>query len=352
MPTRRLVPALLAGLILASAPALRADTVRLLPDATIKAPGGQFSGQITAETPTDVKIKTALGEQTVPLNQIDAIEYDAATPSLTLAESRMNVGAVSEAIDLYSKAIAEAKGKTFVERAAQYGKASALADLALADPSKLDEAIASLGSFIQANGNSRQLGPALESMIQLNLIKGDVSRAQNALDELAAKVPTATARAAVLKARILGKKGQHDQAIQELDRLIAQAPKGSAQSREAMLAKSENLVALKKFSDAEQVVRQVIEQAPPEADNIQAEAHNTLGDCLKAAGDKKGALLAYLRTDILFDSDKEQHPRALSQIAQMWRALGEDARADEVIDRLRQLYPQSPYAQVKLVPRQ
>ena len=322
MPSRRfrLALALAAALVLGAGQAVWADTVKLLPDAQIKATGGQFSGQITAETPTDVKIKTALGEQTVPLNQIDLIEYDAATPSFTLAESRMNVGAIGEAIDLYTKAIDEAKGKTFVERAAQYGKASALADMALADPAKLDEAIASLGAFIQANGSSRQLGPALESMIQLNLMKGDIARAENALQDLAAKVPTASARASVLKARILGKKGQHDQAIQALDQLIAQAPKGSSQSREAMLAKSENLVALKKFKEAEEVVRQVIQEAPPEADDIQAEAHNTLGDCLRTSGDKKGALLAYLRTDILFDSDKEQHPRALSEIASLGAA--------------------------------
>ncbi len=209
-----------------------------------------------------MKIKTALGEQKVPLNQIDLIEYDSATPSFTLAESRMNVGAVSEAIGLYTKAIDEAKGKTFVERAAQYGKASALADMALADPGKLDEAIANLGAFIQANGSSRQLGPALESMIQLNLMKGDIARAENALDDLSAKVPTASGRAAVLKARILGKKGEHAQAIQSLDQLISQAPKGSAQSREAMLAKSENLVALKKYPEAEEVVRQVIQERP------------------------------------------------------------------------------------------
>ncbi|HEU5115336.1 MAG TPA: tetratricopeptide repeat protein, partial [Isosphaeraceae bacterium] len=272
MPIQRLCLVVVAGLSLTVLPSVRADTVRLLPDAPLKnkAPGGQFSGQITAETPTEVKIKTALGEQSVPLDQIDGIEYDAATPSFTLAESRMNVNAVGEAIDLYSKAIDEAKGKPLVERAAQYGKAQALADTALADPSKLDEAIASLGSFIQANGSSRQLGPALESMIQLNLMKGDIARAENALGDLEAKVPTAKARVSVLKARILGKKGQHDQAIQGLDQLIAQAPKGSAQSREAMLAKAENLVALKKFSDAETVVRQVIQEAPAEADEIQA----------------------------------------------------------------------------------
>ena len=50
-----------------------------------------------------------------------------------------------------------------------------------------------------------------------------------------------------------------------------------------------------------------------------------------------------MRTDILFDKDKEEHARAMSQIAQVWRELKRDDRADEVIERLKQQYPQSPW---------
>ena len=225
-----------------------------------------------------------------------------------------------------------------------FGRARILTDFALADPGRVDDALTALESFVKAHPSSRQLGQALEDIIRLSLQKGDTARAESALNDLRTKVPSAAGRSAVLEARVLSRKGRYDQAIAKLDAIIAQAPKDSTQVREAMLAKAESLVGMKKFDDAEKTVREVIKQAPPEAADIQAEAHNTLGDCLRAANRPKDALIAYLKTDILYDSDKEQHPRALARIAQLWNELKQTERAVEVQERLRQLYPQSPYA--------
>ncbi len=343
MFSRRLSLAL--ALLLAPSFGAQADVIRLVPGATIKAAGGQINGQITAESPAEVSIKPNVGaEQKVPVDQIDDVIYDNLTPSFSLAESRENAGALTEAAELYQKAAGEAAGKPLIERAALFGRASILTDLALADPSRVDDALSALESFVKAHPSSRQLGPALEDIIRLSLQKGDTTRAESALNDLRAKVPSAAGRSAVLEARVLSRKGQYDQALAKLDAIIGQAPKDSAQVRQAMLAKAESLVGMKKFDDAEKTVREVIKQAPPEAADIQAEAHNTLGDCLRAANRPKDALIAYLKTDILYDSDKEQHPRALARIAQLWTDLKQSERAAEVQERLRQLYPQSPYA--------
>jgi tetratricopeptide (TPR) repeat protein len=148
----------------------------------------------------------------------------------------------------------------------------------------------------------------------------------------------------VLEARVQAKAGDHDAAISALDAILAAAPKGSAQAREATLAKAESLAATKKFAEAEAAVQEVIAESDPEDDAIQAEAHNTLGDCLRAAGRPKDALIAYLKTDVLYDGARDQHARALAQIAALWTELKQDARASEVRARLKQLYPQSPYA--------
>ncbi len=350
MSARRLlrVGPLPLALVFGLATVARSDVIKLIPDSTVKAPGGQISGQITDETPTQVRIRATIGgEQAIPVDQIDSVSYDSLTPSFTLAESRENVGSLVEAAELYQKATGEAQGKPFVERAAQFGRARVLTQLGLADPSRADEAIGVLDAFVRANGSSRQLGSALENLIRLSLQKGDTARAESALTELSSKVPWAADRAAVFQARILSRKGQYDQAVAALDKLIAEAPEGSAKAREAMLAKAESLAASKKYKEAEAVVRDVIKGAPPEDATIQAEAHNTLGDCRRVAGRPKDALIAYLKTDVLYDSDKAQHPRALAQIAQIWRELKQDRRADEVLERLRQQYPQSPWASAK-----
>src|SRR5438067_2480188 len=82
----------------------------------------------------------------------------------------------------------------------------------------------------------------------------------------------------------------------QLARLIKSAAAGSVRHREARLAKAESLAGLKKYAEAEADVRDVIKTVPPEDAPAQSAAYNTLGDCLRAAGRPKDALLAYLHT--------------------------------------------------------
>ncbi len=337
------VPLTSLALCLALAHAASADEVVLVPNAAFKAPGGRIRGQVTAETPTDVKIKPAVGaDQAVPNDQIASITYDGGPASFSLAETRENGGQLSEAADLYKKAAAEASAKPFIVQAARFGRARILTESAFADPKKAKEATDELETFVQAYPNSRHLGPALESLIRLHLQKGDAKAAQSALDTFKTKLPGSADRVNVLDARILARTGKYDEAIKKLDAIIASA-KDSPRGREAKLEKAECLVGQKKYDDALSNVQEVIKDSPPEAADIQALAHNTLGDCYYAAGNPKDALIAYLQTDILYDKDKEQHPRALAMIEQLFRELKIDVRADETHERLKQLYPQSPY---------
>ena len=92
------------------------------------------------------------------------------------------------------------------------------------------------------------------------------------------------------------------------------------------------------------MLHEVIQGNPPEDAAAQAPAYNTLGDCLRAANRPKDALFAYLHTDLLYSKDKEEHPRALHQIAELYRQLKQDGRADEFAQRLKQEYPRSPWA--------
>ena len=335
--TKTLALSTLASLALAST--LKADTVELIKKATVKATGGQIKGTISAESPTEVKING----QSVPVDQIASVSYDGQPPSYTLATTRESNGNHAEAADFFKKAAAEASGKTFLVRAAQYGRAHALAELAISSPTRATEAVTELEAFIKANPSSRQLGPALESLARISLQQGNIARAESALNDLSKEVPWAADRAAILKARVLGRQNKYAEAIASLDKLISAAPAKSSKSFEAKLAKAEALAGKKQYDAAEKLVKDVIKEVPPEEAASQAMAHNTLGDCYRSAGRPKDALFEYLETDILFDKDKEQHQKALAQIAQTWRDLKQDGRADEALERLKQLYPNSPY---------
>lgn len=342
MRSRRMLPAGSLALALAAASAVAfADDVVLVPNSTVKnATGGRVRGTIESESPASVVVKLGATTTTVPTGEIASISYTGQPPSMVQAESRESAGALAEAADLYKKAIGEADGKPLVQQAARFQHANALAELALADASRAAEAIALLEAFVRAHPNARQVVPAYDNLARLQLQKGDYVAVQKTVAAMS-KLPQSADRAAVLRAKVFAKQGDYDKAVAEYDRLIKGAPEGSFRQREAMLAKAESLAGQKKFAEAEALVSSVIKAAPAEDATTQAAAYNTLGDCLRAAGKPKDALLAYLHTEILYAKDKEQHPRALAHISHLWRLLKRDDYADEAWQQLKKDYPNS-----------
>ncbi len=324
-----------------------ADEVVLVPGTSVKqAIGGRVRGQVQSESPTEVVVKLGSSETTVPTDQILSISYVGQPATLQLAETRETAGQLAEAVDLYKKAAAEAADKPFVHQMALYREAAALADLALVEPERLKDAKDRLVKFVKTYPTGRHIIPARQDLAKIQLSTGDFAGAEATIAELA-RLPKTGDRAAVLHARVLAKQGRNDEAVSELDRLIAALPDKSVPQREARLAKGESLVGLKKYKEAEALVRQVIAAAPAEDVPAQAAAYNALGDCLRAANRPKDALLAYLHTDLLYSKDKQEHPRALFQIEKLFRTLKQDGRADEYAQKLRQEYPRSQWLSAK-----
>jgi predicted Zn-dependent protease len=322
---------------------VRADEISLKPDAVPKGGSIRLVGTILAESPAAVRIQTTAGTTDVPLGQIDSITYTGQPAGLSQGRIRDRAGDPIGALELYGKAVAEVGSATTpVAAAARFGQASAQARLAESDPGARAQAFKMLDSFVTTFPSSRQLGPALEAIVRLSIAADDVPRAEAAATRMAS-IPSLADRAAMLQARVMVKKGDTDAALKKLEPLVAAAKKGTPGAVELGLAQAETLSAAGRASEAEAAARAVIAACPPEQADVQALAHNTLGDCLRASGKLKDALLAYLKTDILYDEDREQHARALSRIAQLWRQLGQPERADEAAARLRETYPMSPF---------
>jgi tetratricopeptide (TPR) repeat protein len=323
---------------------VRADDVNLIAGSTFKqAIGGRVRGQVQSESPNEVVVLLGATQTSVPTDQIQSIRYDGQSASFALAEARESSGQLAESAELFRKAAAESAGKPFPYQAALYREAAVLTDLALIEPDRSKDARDKLAKFIAAYPSSRQIAGARACLARLQLLANDFNGAEATIAELA-KLPRGAERATLLRTKLLAKQGKHAAAITELDRLIAGFPKGSPRHRAAQLAKAESLAGLKQFKEAEGLLREVIQASPPEDASAQAPAYNTLGDCLRAANRPKDALVAYLHTDLLYSKDKEEHPRALHQIAELFRELKQDGRASEFAQRLKQEYPRSPWA--------
>jgi TolA-binding protein len=324
-----------------------ADEVMLVPGAAFKqATRGRVLGQVQSESSSEVVLQLGANTITVPANIIQSIRYDGQSPAFLLGESRASGGQLAEAAELFRKAATESSAKPLAARAAQFREAEVLTELALIEPERSKEARDKLARFIRQNPASRQIGAAQECIARLQLSAGDFAGAQSTVAALA-KLRGFDSRAAVVRTRLLAKQGKNADAIGELDKLIASYPKESEQRRAAVLAKAENLASLQKYQEAEALVREVIAASPAEDSAAQAAAYNTLGDCLRAAKRPKDALIAYLHTDLLYNKDKEEHPRALYHIQALFRELKQDGHAEEFAQRLKQEYPHSPWLKGK-----
>jgi tetratricopeptide (TPR) repeat protein len=321
-----------------------ADVVTLIPDATTKgATGGVIRGTVVSESPTKVEVRLGNSVTTIPTNEVVSISYDAHPSSLDQAQIKEAANALSDAAELYKRAATEASSKPFVAEDAAFGQARVTAEMALTDPAKTTEAITLLDVFARNHKTGRHIAPALESLARLQIARENYSAVEGTLTQLVA-LPKGDERALLLRIRILTRKGQHDQAIAELDKVIASAAEGSTKKRDAQLARAESLVALKKYTEAEAAISAVIKASGAEDAATLASAYNALGDSYRAAGNTRKAIEAYLHTDLLFSKEKDEHARALANLVPLWRELKRDDRAEETLERLKQEYPKSPLA--------
>ena len=265
---------------------------------------GACEGQVQSESPSEVVVTLGATNTSVPTDQIQSIRYDGQSASFQLAESREASGQLAEAAELFKKAATDSSGKPFPVQAAQFREAEVLTELAMVEPDRVKEAKDKLKRFLRAYPTSRHLarcaclpGSPASPCRRLHRCRGRHRRA--------GQTARGAERAAVLRTKVLGKQGKHAEAINQLDKLIAGYPKGSERQRAALLAKAENLAAMKQFKEAETLLREVIHGNPPEDAAAQAPAYNTLGDCLRAANRPKDALFAYLHTDLLYSKSRK-----------------------------------------------
>ncbi len=332
------------SLILLAVPTVAlADTIYVVPDTKVKnVIGGAVRGSIQGETTDAIQVRVGTTLVNVPTADVASVTYDGQPASFGLAETRENAGQLAEAAEQYKKAAADAANRPFLAQAAQFGQARVVAELAFSDASRRAEAVSLLTAFTRKYPNSRHTVAALEVQAKLQLQAGSVAELEQTLSQIAA-TPRGADRAAVLRVKIFTRQGEHEKALAALEPLITSAPEGSVKKRDALLAKAESLVAVKKYTEAETTLRGVIKAAGAEDAATQAVAYNTLGDCLRAANKPKDALYAYLHTDLLYSKDKEQHQKALARLSQVWKDLNNAERSVETMERLKQEYPKSQY---------
>ncbi len=146
-----------------------------------------------------------------------------------------------------------------------------------------------------------------------------------------------TARAYLPKLYI--QKGDYPSALAAYDKLFALSPK-SKEVPEIQWAYRDALLGAKQYEKLEQELKNVVATgARPDA----ARAQIMRGDCKVAQGQLEGAVLDYLRTVVLFESETDSQPEALYKAASALEQL-RDARAKTFYATLRDKYGSSEWA--------
>jgi tetratricopeptide (TPR) repeat protein len=147
-------------------------------------------------------------------------------------------------------------------------------------------------------------------------------------------------QARALLPQVFEKKGDLINAVGAFEKLFAASPK-SKEDPALEWSYRETLLKAKQYDKLETALNTVIAGGSrPDA----ARAQIMRGDIRASQGQLDAAVLDYLRTVVLFESEKDAQPEALFKAAETLKAL-RDPRADGFYKKLIEQYPGNPYSQ-------
>jgi tetratricopeptide (TPR) repeat protein len=257
----------------------------------------------------------------------------------------MRLGKYSEALSAIKRADVKSITREELKQEVAYYRAILMGRLALAGSGSLKDAGKHLFDFEKTNKNSYHYLEASVMIGDLLVANGNVEKAETYYARLAATPwPEYRARALVLMGRALLTQKQYDKAIAKFDEALnadGDGPQVESQRLSAQLGKASALAASDKIDEAVKLIQTVIDQADPDNQELYARAYVALGNCFKAAGKPKDALLAFLEVDLLYPAAPEQHAEALANLATLWAKVDKADRAAQARSELEKKYPNS-----------
>ena len=311
-----------------------------------------LSGEVSGMSKTEVTLKVTTPKADtikVPANEVASIVWVGESADCNVARKDEEGGKYQKAIDGYQKALQSSKTPSAnLKNDLDFGIARATGKLALADSSKVDEAIKKLEEFRSKQSDHYRYYDCVNLLGQLYAARKDFLKAGLAFDTLG-KAPWKEYQMAakIAGGRLALAENKLDEAAAAYEAVVAMPAEGAveeSQRQEAVLGKARVMLLQKKFDDALKLLKEVIDKAPADDYRVNAEAYLRQGDCLREQGNDSDAVLSYLAVDVLFASERELHAEALYRLATLWEKLGNKLRAEEARDRIRSEYENSEWA--------
>lgn len=332
------------GLVLTSLMA-RADAadqiVRISDNATLR-------GEFTSMTSESVVITLTSGKtETISVADIGLVRFDQEPLQLSQARSNERT-ALDTAIEKYKAVQGEYNGadKRLVTEL-KFLIARAEVKLAMADPTQAESALTTIRTFRGSEkANFRYLeATLLEAMLTAS--SGNPDAAKVLLQEVrSAPVPGFQLQAGVQLGRLLLNAGDAAGALAAFDEVVQQSTDVSMKSAhfDGLLGRALCFQKQNNTAEALAVIEEVLTKVSESDTRVLAEAYLHKGECLRQQNQAKAALMAYLHVDVLYSSEPAEHAQSLFFLSELWGPAGHQDRADEAASRLREKYPNSPWA--------
>lgn len=340
---KRIVPALCMALLVGlahSAEAQQFDSVRRA--------SGSTNGKILSVSPVQVVFERSGVSEEIPVNEVQYLTFAGEPRELTLGRLNAVNGRYEDALEAFGKVNAAEIQRDVIKQDLEFFKAYCVAKLALGGSGSIPDAGKQMYAFESANRTSYHYLAACEILGDLFVALGRYPQAEAYYDKLS-KVdwPDFKMRSGVLVGRALQAQDKHTEAIARFDQVLqasATTPEANKQKLAATLGRAVSIAAGGKTAEALKMVEGVIKQADPENTELHARAYNALGNCYLKDGKTKEALLAFLHTDVLYNSFPEAHAEALAHLSKLWDTVGQADRGRQAATLLKDRYPGSTWA--------
>lgn len=279
----------------------------------------------------------------------------------------LSAGDFDGARKAFSDAIQEKSVKTsiraWVDEFANAGLGSAYLGLGNAD-----RAADAFGLARSANARSMWLDRILLGLAEAELLRGKADAAAKAADDLIAAAKSARRASWELEAYLIKAKARlqsgdfagataaYDDAARFAEN-AANAEKNDASKRRlqkagveasvrkgwALAAKAESTKSSGDW-DAARSYFDGLASKYPAIPAVQGSATNVAGAAKLAAGDAKGALRAFMTTEVIHFAARDEVARSLWYQAECWGKLGDATRRADRLKELKELYPGSEWA--------
>jgi len=343
----------LSALIVVAAVSLTATAARAQFD-SVRVDGGKGSeaGNVTSVSKTTITVAKGAGgarKVEVPVNRVHRVTF-AGEPT-ELSQARVNVynGGFENAASFLEEIDISTVSRPEVKTDIEYYKAYAEAQKALSGSGDLDAAQTQMFNFVKNNLNSFHYYEACEVLGDLAVASNDYPKAVQFYEQLEKTAwPDFQIRAKVLVGRVLQSQNNHSAAIAKFEEALATAAdsdEAESQKLAATLGKAVSMSQTGQLEQAVSMIDNVLAAAGPEQKNLHARAYNALGTCHLKAGKVKPAMLAFLRTHLLYNVSPEAHAEALYHLHQLFNQQGQEDRARDMLALLKDRYGSSTWAQ-------